>query len=388
MHTTPNCFSPTEIREHFRGGAWDQPAWFLSPSKLLDDAGFPLDLRKTAAAELQWLYPPNVCREVLASGKGPSLSPLFWLNGWSVCPLLAVGLDIAVVGRFDDRKLIAGLRSRDDFESAATELSVWANLKRARFDFDRLLTSQAKTPDFRVCADHRLHRLEVKKLRESDYEALRRRASLAVLSAVASTGLLPRRLGVLRPTPGWLEVLDSGNLKAVEEKIPALVREARVAFQAAKASGGAPGRYCGGPHLVFDLEESERPQGAMSEELLPDETPVRRAERAVRLVRDACNQLRDGVGVVVVDVGDSVHPMRLRETLLGREEGHPVRFSSCETVIVRGIGMNQYGEPTQYALPIPLRGSLNPVHERIAKALAFRYFRNPMMGRRGSRLLV
>jgi hypothetical protein len=328
-------FSPEEIRDHFRNGAWDDPAWFLAPSSLLDDAGFPLHLRRRAADELRWLYPAEVCRELLASGKGPSLAPLFWLSGWSVCPLLELGLDLAVVGRFDDTKLIAGLRNRQAFESAATEVSVWANLRRQGVEVDRVPTGDGKTPDFRVVADHRLHRLEVKRLHESKYERLR-----------------------------------------------------ATAVDRAVASGGALGRYEGGQLLVLEIEAADFANGSAMEELLPCETPERRADLALLSVSKACDQLRAGVGIVVVDVGESVDPMLVRETLLAKEQGHPVRFSSCETVIVRGVGFNRFGEPTRYAHPISLRGPLLPVHQLIADAISFRHFRNPTMGRRGTRLVV
>jgi hypothetical protein len=381
--------SDEEIRDHFRNGVWDDPAWFLSPSRLLDDAGFPLDLRLRAAAELRWLYPAEVCRELLTKGNGPSLSPLFWLNGWSVCPLLAVGLDISVVGRFSDTRLIADLRNRREFESAATELSVWANLRRQGFDVDRVPTAAGKTPDFRVFAEHRLHRLEVKKFRESDYERLRAETSMKLQMELIRATAFPGRMSVLRPTAKWEELVRGGNQTALKQAVPELLREVRIAADRAVAAGGAVGRYEGGSLLVLEIEAAaDFPNGSASEELLPPETPERRADRALRLVREACDQLRAGVGIVVVDVGEAVDAMRVRETLVAKEQGHPVRFSSCETVIVRGVGFNRFGEPTRYAHPISLRGPLLPVHQLIADAISFRHFRNPSMGRRGTRLVV
>lgn len=90
----------------------------------------------------------------------------------------------------------------------------------------------------------------------------------------------------------------------------------------------------------------------------------------------------------MIEVGEAVEPMRVREILVAKEQAHPVRFSSCETVIVRGVALNRFGEPVRYAHPISLRGALQPVHQQIADAIGFRYFRNPTMGRRGSRLVV
>jgi hypothetical protein len=381
--------SPADIDERWRGGVWDQPAWFLSDSRLLDDAGFPLRLRRTAVRELQWLYSPDVCRRLLGNGNGAVVTELFFQVGWSICPLLEVGLDASVVGRFADNKLIADLRSTDDFSAAATELSVWANLRRQGFDVDRVPTSDGKTPDFLVYAEHRLHRLEVKKFRESDYERFRARLSMELEMEVVRAAAFSNRLSVLRPTAQWEESVGEGNLGAMERALPELAREVRTAVDRAVAAGGAIGRYDGGTLLFLEVEAAaDFPNGSAMEELLPPETPERRVERALRLVREASDQLRAGVGIVVVDVGESVDPMRMRETLVAKEQGHPVRFSSCETVIVRGVAFNRFGEPTRYAHPISLRGPVLPVHQRIADAVSFRHFRNPTMGRRGSRLVV
>lgn len=381
--------SAADIDQRWRGGAWDEPSWFLSESRLLDDAGFPLHLRRTAARELQWLYSPEVCCRLLGNGNGAVVTELFFMVGWSICPLLEVGLDVSVVGRFVDNKLIADLRSTDDFSSAATELSVWANLRRQGFDVDRVPTADDKTPDFRVFADHRLHRLEVKKFHESDYERFRSWLSMELQMEVVRAAAFSNRLSVLRPTAKWEELAGAGNLGPMEQALPELAREVRTAVDRAVAAGGAIGRYDGGSLLFLEVEAAaDFVNGSAMEELLPPETPERRADRALRLVREASDQLRAGVGIVVVDVGEAVDPMRVRETLVAKEQGHPVRFSSCETVIVRGVASNRFGEPTRYAYPISLRGPLLPVHQRIADAISFRHFRNPTMGRRGTRLVV
>jgi hypothetical protein len=196
------------------------------------------------------------------------------------------------------------------------------------------------------------------------------------------------RRSVLRPTARLRESVRAGDHEALKQTEPELVREVRTAVDRAVASGGALGRYEGGQLLVLEIEAADFAIGSAMEELLPRETPERRADLALRSVSKACDQLRAGVGIVVVDVGESVDPMFVRETLLAKEQGHPVRFSSCETVIVRGEGFNRFGEPTRYAHPISLRGPLLPVHQQIADAISFRHFRNPTMGRRGTRLVV
>lgn len=389
LPTKRRQLSPSDIDERWRGGAWDEPAWFLSDSRLLDDAGFPIHLRRTAARELQWLYGPEVCRRLLGNGNGAVVTELFFQVGWSICPLLEVGLDVSMVGRFTDNKLLADLRSTDDFLSAATELSVWANLRRHGFDVERVPTGDGKTPDFKVFAGHRLHRLEVKKFHESEYERFRSWLSMELEMEVVRAAAFSNRVSVLRPTAKWEEAVRAGSLAAMEQAVPELAREVRTAVDRAVASAGAIGRYDGGALLFLEIEAaSDFPNGSAIEELLPPETPERRADRALRLVRDASDQLRAGVGIVVVDVGEAVDPMRVRETLVAKEQGHPVRFSSCETVIVRGVAFNRFGEPTRYAHPIPLRGPLLPVHQQIADAISFRHFRNPTMGRRGTRLVV
>lgn len=219
--------SPSDIDERWRGGAWDQPAWFLNNSRLLDDAGFPIHLRRTAARELQWLYSSEVCRCLLGNGNGAVVTELFFQVGWSICPLLEVGLDVSVVGRFADNKLIADLRSTDDFASAATELSVWANLRRQGFEVDRVPTADDKTPDFQVFAEHRLHRLEVKKFRESDYERFRAWLSMELQMEVVRAAAFSNRLSVLRPTAKWEQLAGAGNLGAMEQALPELAREVR-----------------------------------------------------------------------------------------------------------------------------------------------------------------
>lgn len=387
MRTKRKRLSAADIDARWRGGAWDQPTWFLAESRLLDDAGFPLRLRRIAAEELRWLYTPEVCRRLLGNGNGAVVTELFFQVGWSICPLLEVGLDLHVVGRSVDSQLLADLRSAEEFRAAATELSIWANLRRAGFDVDRVPTAASKTPDFRVYADSRLHRLEVKQLRASDYERFRESLSMELQMEVLRSAAFPNRLSVLRPKAKWQEV--GADLKAIERAVPEVARQLRAALKGAQAAGGSPGRYGAGDLLFVEIEESKDfPNGSAMEELLPSETPERRADRALRLVREASDQLRAGIGIVVIDVGEAVDAMHVRETLLARENAHPVRFSSCETVIVRGVANNRFGEPTRYGFPISLRGALHPVHERIAEAIRLRHFRNPSMGRRGSRLVV
>lgn len=205
---------------------------------------------------------------------------------------------------------------------------------------------------------------------------------------VVRSAAFPNRVSVLRPKARWQQEVG-GDLKAIERAVPEVARQLRAALSDVRAAGGAPGRYGTGDLLFVEVEESiDFPNGSAMEELLPPETAERRAERALRLIREASDQLRAGIGIVVIDVGEAVDPMMVRETLVARECAHPVRFSSCETVIVRGVAFNRFGEPTRYGFPISLRGAVRPVHERIADAISVRHFRNPTMGRRGTRLVV
>lgn len=381
-------FTPREMTELWRDGCWDEEAWFLREHPLLDRAGFPLELRKTAADALRWLYPTSVCRELIENEGRTIIRDLFAQFGWRVCALLEVGLDIATVGPFDDAKLIADLRCGDSFAAAATELSVWANLVRHEWNVKRVPTTNAKTPDFVVYADYRMHRIEVKHLGASDYARFREDASMALQLELTNSGFFPNKLTVIQPTPTW-KARVAESLAEMREAMPQLVGDVRNALSAAIAVGGRCGQYRGGALAYLEiLPNPETPNGSADERMIPAESMERREARAIRLISDATKQLRAGVGVVVLDVGEAVNVQRAEQLLVAKQEAYPVRFSSCETVIVRGIGLTRFNEPEQYAQAVPLRHTMNPVHERLADAIAYRRFRNPMMGRRGSRLIL
>lgn len=380
-------FSEEDLDSYWRGGDWTQPVWFLSENDLLERAGFPIHLRRRAETELRWLYPPSVCRRLLGAGTGSVVGPLFNLTGLQICPLLQVGLDLEVVGRTIGPNLRADLRSSREFRAAATELSVWANLKRAGFDVGRVATASGKSPDFHFVHDYRLYRLEVKSLPPSDYEQFKFDLSLALqheLLPIQSQG----RLCVLKPTTAWSRISRSCDPTSIRARLPELVREIREAVAFVQSRGLAPASYSAGRFVSLEVTRSLDGTALVHEELLVPESKEVRAKRALRLVRAAADQLRAGIGVVVIDVGEEVDASTVREELIGKQQGHPVRFSSCDAVIVRGIGMNRFQEPEQYAEVIVLSRGSRDVYARVADAVRWRLYRNPYMGRRGSRLLV
>lgn len=378
------------IGKSFNNGNWVERPWFLEEVPLLEHAGFPLHLRRRAARQLEWLYSPEVCLERLLEEDGQHFMTLFTPGALPVCELLELGLELEVVGRFDDPRLLSDLRHGKGFGGALAEVSVWAGLKRAGFDVDRIpAPGDAKSPDFRVYIDGRLVRLEVKASNASAYERTRldleHRCNLAILRSLETDIRVEAR-----PTAGWERILETGP-DAVRKNLDELAKGLEFAAESCARSGRVPAEYPAGRFAVLVVQKVTREEAfGDCGPLMPPETDEERAHRALRIVRDAADQLRAGIGVVVLDVGESIPPLVFEEALKGQVAARPVHFGSCELVIVRGMAHNRFGEPERYAYPIPIPtfGAPAPLHVRLADSLRFRHYRNPWAGRRGERRIV
>lgn len=128
---------PEDIREaYFHDFEWPRHgACWRAPNSAAGKMGIDLD---TAQRELEFLYPPTLCRQLVETEHRHLFNDLFIPPGnwwWRVERLLRLGSDLAEIpGWRDDSQLVSRLRNIGLFEPARLEVGIWAGLRRVGVD--------------------------------------------------------------------------------------------------------------------------------------------------------------------------------------------------------------------------------------------------------------
>jgi hypothetical protein len=410
------AFTPETLRElagaaegllagDFLGGAWDAHPWFCEDEdSWFTEAGFPLWRRRDLVQPLRQLYPPAICRRILRRPLDAALVfGLFQRMPGFLIPLLEVAGDRAAFGSLEGDRIQRKLRSRDDFSSAASELSVWADLVRAGFHVDRepgvLVDGNPKHPDFGVRTGADYFHVETSQLQPSAWERAADRLEWVLgalpnlflegraISLVPNSGFLG---GLAKALAGLFEVQSPQGDRRADEFIQANIAPAvSKALQQAKAAGGRPGAY---PiEGVGEVKVLVDGQTSADVELMPQPTHAEVAQRVWRKILDEAGQLTQGRvrvagGIVVIDVGRAMEILPVVDAVLadlrrGRPEGEFRRMEGVDAILLRGNWTKPSGERA-HAVHILLKGKHAPAVsvERIARGVGGGYLVNRKNG--------
>lgn len=351
-------------------GDWTRDPWFLDgEDDVFQRMGFPLDVRRRAAASLARLYDPSVCRDIRDNPRRGHGSVVFLFHRWwpgVLVSLLDVGLDLADVRPWGDARLLKRLTRRDEFQDASLELHVLANLIRSNYRATRIQEAQNRSPDLSVRIGLEDYEVEVKSLHGSPLleadevvnEALMRQADLMVeglhLELVGSRQL---HLRALTDLPGLVA------------ELPQIVAAFDACVSRIRQTGGNPGRYDAAPFGSV-LATAEPGLGSMTPNVLPDLPPEKRVNKAVRLVRVAAKQFTKRRGIVVLGLRRSADILNVAEAIKRTAVEERPALDKCHMVVlvdsVRDASEQYRNVPVVHIVQVHPRRQLTKAQERFA----------------------
>lgn len=383
---SPNLvLGPPDLEKDYNNGDWTVDPWFLQEEiSLLEQMGFPLSLRHKAAQELRMLYTPEVCRSSLSrKWYGALVFNLFKQTvPWFLIPLLRVGLDAEIAQPWEDLDLLSKLRNRETFEAAAYELSVWANLKRFGFEFEREPpTATASRPDFSVRLGTQTYFLELKTVEMSDAENLAQEFQNLFLLSLA-----PFFAGwtcIIEPSEALAQGVDSqvGRDQLREDQQRIVAAFVTKAFELQKLR--TPGAQTVPPFGTIELVPSADPkQWAIDIRLVAEVDPLKKAARVCRTIKDAAGQLSQaGRSIILVRLDSFADFQLIRSNLTERIKREPERYRHCDLVLLHARGRldGTDGEVVPFIHPISMPWHhVTPEQKRLGEQLLYQEGRNSL----------
>jgi hypothetical protein len=346
------------IEEGLHGGDWTDDPWFLRVDPVVLTARptrrpFTKEEIAICHEELLAVYPPDVCRRILArpAPGGTLVIGLFLHHVSYLTPLMEMALNLRASRPVPER-MIARLREPTEFAAVCLELDIIAGLRRARVDLDvEPFGPNARGPDLRVRWDYREYYVELKLLRESDTDRLDDEiTSDLMMRLVPFFG--ENGLNVELTGPGRQALRDVDGRERIrahrDEIIATIAEAARGVHTGERPSGDVQIPWLG----TVRVQHTRREEGA-SVSLFDASTTEDENERIYRAFRDGAQQLPlQGIGIVLVEASRKADLEEAARLLHARMLVSPARFSSaCCTVIrthersVGGVVVNVPGVP-------------------------------------------
>lgn len=371
-----------EELENWARGDWSERPWFaLEDDDVFTAMGFPLQDRRDAAAHLNRVFTPKVCREIAADPKRGYGSVICLFHPcWPglLIPLLEVGRDLGIVDPWADAALLKRLTRRDTFHETAFELRVLANLIRASYRAKRIPEDpSSRTPDLEVHVGLDKYELELKGVSDSPIDAA---ADVVSESLVGATLFVPGLHLELRGSES-LSARAFEKLNAVLAEIPQIVAAFEACSAAIRQGGGKPGVYevpeYGAIHAIPGPAG-----GSVTPVVLPDLPAAKRTNKLVRLARDASRQFTQRRGVAVLGVRRSADMLQVAEAIKTAAAEAPAAFTKCHMVVlvddVRDP-VRDYGSiPLALPVQVHARRQVSRAQERLAAVAAGRGGRNAL----------
>lgn len=384
------------VSEEFRDGNWAKRPWFCEgENDWLFEAGYSLPRCRELVRPLIRVFPAEVCRRLLRRPLDAALIfGLFEGHPGFLIPLLDVAADVTVLGRLEGDPILRRLRQRETFASAASELSLWADLVRSNLPVRRepgvLVGRTTRHPDFGVQVGAEYFYVEAAQLQES---ALERASRLLYEEVARCADLFQERtlqictdedfshgLGaqvLQRLAPGDL-LSEYRTRRFIESDVLPHVYHALARIRAAD---GAPGRYLI-PHVGY-VEVSTSGTASAEFQMLrrPELTEI--AERVWRKILEEAQQLPPGKsriarGIVAIDVGTQalIRPVAeaMNALLVARRlTADGERLSGLDGVLLRGRAARSTTGPHRVAqLLIPAGTAPSSDFLRLARAVGSR----------------
>ncbi|HOU53693.1 MAG TPA: hypothetical protein PLQ97_07165 [Myxococcota bacterium] len=350
MRTLDDALRGDPTYERITSGRWAEDCWLLQPDAL-KELGRDLSEAEVRASvgELMRLYPREVCARPLEDRTLPTVTVGLFFPGmyWHAWPPLYLGLDLTKCpGWESDKNLVGDLRRDLKYWQRRVEVGVWAGLNRKGLGVQRLEASGARTPDFLVNVSGQEIVVEVKTLGTSAEDDAAAEVSKAFTDPMyfghgAGVGLT-RGMGkrvFLRLNRDLAEGLAGTDAErdAARSQLLALIPMASERTLWA----------LGGDNYPFDfdipglghvrIEIGERADSFEPQIVNLPETPFKKqVERALRSLRSAAGQCRDGHPLVAV-----LHSFRYvlpaapaRELLARQMLRDPDRFRGIDAVLL------------------------------------------------------
>ncbi|MFP2962244.1 hypothetical protein ACLEPN_31795 [Myxococcus sp. 1LA] len=348
-----------DLGAEYADGDWSSSTWFLSEKHeaLFQDVGLPLELRRTAAAKLRLVYPPEVCREMLRrGGDGGIILSLFhqWIG--HLIPLLRLGLDLHVLGDAVDEKYFHRLRFRDQYHSTVFEIAVWANLKRGAYIFEREPRGPGKKrPDFAVSVSGNRYVVELKALQRPEVDQLA--ADVSWGFSECSNLVAPGLFITIHPSAEYAQKAFRGEGRnEIRKQLSEIKRAFAQRAEEIAQVGVAPGHYEVPPYGWIQVEAADYKYGGFQCLFIPELTPSEKAKRLVKDVEEKSKQLPpDAIGVLLLEVGTLERPDLLEFELRRRVNERPSLFLHCRIVVLCGVLPGARGELERCAHLVPLK---------------------------------
>jgi hypothetical protein len=370
----PSCYDEA-VAEH--GDA--ENIWFIRRhDDLFEQAGFSRALREKAVHALAELYTPSVLKQLRTGADQEFSAPIFGI-GWPllVVPFLEVGLDLCEVGFAAAAPLAKRLFVPNQFRDAAFELRVWASLHRSGYTVTRVQETQAKTPDYLVKRDGLDVDLEVKMVNESAADDLADEINRSVAETIdVVPGFALRLLGDQQLGARLLDSRLHAALRVESERIVAAFGQTVESVR----QHGRPGRY---PVTGYGFVEADatRTHPRLTPDLFPQQSDEKKAQRVLRLLRDAKLQAtRERPLVAVVGIFHRANPVVVEQELRAQVTRDGKCLQPLELVVLVEMMRNNTTDYSAMRLcyPIPVRRgrTLTQAQRRIAAA-AGGSFRGP-----------
>ena len=346
--------------------------WFRrGHDALFEGAGFSPALRAKAAGALAALYTPDILQRIRSdSGNDAFFQPLFGL-GWplNAVAFLEVGLDLSEVSFEAAGPLLRRLLVPAQFRDAAFELRVWASLRRSGYAVLRVQEGQTKTPDYLVKRDGVEVDLEVKFVNESAADDLADEINDRVAEAVDVVhGFALHLYGDDTLGARLLDARQHAGLKAESDDI---VRAFHAAVEEIRARR-IPGRYPVSNYglVTADLTETHP---RLTPDLFPQQSDEKKAQRVLRLVRDAKQQATGHRPLVaVVGIFHQANPVVVEVELRTQVRRDGKCLQPVELVVLVAMVRNNTSDytATRLCYPIAVRNGRQPTQAQLRLARA------------------
>jgi hypothetical protein len=364
---------------------WARNPWFVEPNDELEavyrQMGFPLAIRRKISSALARIYTPEFFDQLNGEyesqlsktrprmrllGMARDLGAACWWPG-RIVPLLDVGFDLHVAEPWsaDYEELRIKLRLDGEFQSAALELRVLANLMHFGAQVSPIKRLQDKTPDLRLEDGGRIFEVEIKQAHGADRDRLADDLEGQLRSCVDPLPGIHLRLEASAEVAAQAE--QRGHLDT--DEINAFVR------RVSETKSSPRGWYRVGNLGRIGLEAGP-PLGSITAKVLGEPTPLERAKKVGRLVRTALSQFSGGSGGIVVVGVDHAAEIPAAAALLEQDLPRLGPIDRCRMVVLCDHARLNDGTYRSVPLvwPVPVSGGPLDAYEKdLARILAARH---------------